>query len=63
MQGKRPNSLSSTAKNIILWVIVVLVLLVLFNSFVKRPGPDEVNYTVFKTLLQEKKIAKAKLQA
>jgi len=55
--------LSSTAKNIILWVIVVLVLLVLFNSFVKRPGPDEVNYTVFKTLLQEEKIAKAKLQA
>ena len=29
----------------------------------KRPGPDEVNYTVFKTLLQEEKIAKAKLQA
>lgn len=55
--------MSSTAKNIILWVIVVLVLLVLFNSFVKRPGPDEVNYTVFKTLLQEEKIAKAKLQA
>ena len=55
--------MSSTAKNIILWVIVVLVLLVLFNSFVKRPGPVEVNYTVFKTLLLEEKIAKAKLQA
>lgn len=55
--------MSSTAKNIILWVIVVLVLLVLFNSFVKRPGPDEINYTQFKTLLQEEKIDKAKLQA
>ena len=55
--------MSSTAKNIILWVIVVLVLLVLFNSFVKRPGPDEINYTQFKTLLQGEKIDKAKLQA
>lgn len=55
--------MSSTAKNIILWVIVVLVLLVLFNSFVKRPGPDEINYTQFKTLLQDEKIGKVKLQA
>ena len=55
--------MSSTAKNIVLWVIVVLVLLVLFNSFVKRPGPDEINYTQFKTLLAEKQIEKVKLQA
>ena len=54
--------MSSTAKNIILWVIVVLVLLVLFNSFVKRPGPDEINYTQFKTLLDNQEIQKAKLQ-
>ena len=54
--------MSSTAKNIILWVIVVLVLLVLFNSFVKRPGPDEINYTQFKTLLDTQEIRKAKLQ-
>ena len=54
--------MSSTAKNIILWVIVVLVLLVLFNNFVKRPGPDEVSYSAFKTLLDRQEIDKAKLQ-
>lgn len=54
--------MSSTAKNIILWVIVVLVLLLLFNSFVRRPGPDEINYTQFKTFLATEVIEKAKLQ-
>lgn len=54
--------MSSTAKNIILWVVVVLVLLFLFNNFVKRPGPDEVNYTAFKTLLDRNEISKVKFQ-
>lgn len=54
--------MSSTAKNIILWVVVVLILLFLFNNFVKRPGPDEVSYSAFKTLVNEQQIKKAKLQ-
>lgn len=54
--------MSSTAKNIILWIVVVLVLLFLFNNFVRQPGPAEINYTQFKGLLAEQKIDKAKLK-
>lgn len=54
--------MSSTAKNIILWVVVVLVLLFLFNSFVQRPGPDAINYTQFKTLVDSQEISKVKIQ-
>ncbi len=54
--------MSSTAKNIILWVVVVLVLLFLFNNFVRQPGPAEITYTQFKGLLERQEIDKAKLK-
>ena len=54
--------MSSTAKNIILWVVVVLVLLFLFNSLVQRPGPNAINYTQFRTLVDSQEISKVKIQ-
>lgn len=54
--------MSSTAKNIILWIVVVLVLLFLFNNFVRQPGPAEITYTQFKGFLERQEIDKAKLK-
>lgn len=41
------------AKNLLLWVIVALVLLTLFNNFVGKAEPDEISYSAFRTHVAE----------
>ena len=46
------------AKNLLLWVIVALVLLTLFNNFVGRAEPDELSYSAFRTEIAQDNITK-----
>ncbi len=47
------------AKNLLLWIIVALVLLTLFNNFVGRGEPEEISYTAFKAEVARDNVAKA----
>lgn len=49
------------AKNLILWVIIALVLLMLFNNFVRQTGPEEISYSAFNTLVEEGQVRVAKI--
>jgi len=53
--------LSTMAKNLILWVVVALVLLMLFNSFVRNHGPEEISYSEFTKLVETGDIGLAKV--
>ena len=39
--------MSAMAKNLILWLVIILVLLVVFNNFVGSPDADEISYSAF----------------
>ncbi|MDE0092987.1 MAG: ATP-dependent zinc metalloprotease FtsH [Gammaproteobacteria bacterium] len=49
------------AKNLILWVVVALVLLMLFNNFVRNHGPEEISYSEFTKLVETGDIGLAKV--
>lgn len=49
--------LSDMAKNILLWLVVALVLLMLFNNFVSTSEPDEISYTSFVIEVENEKLA------
>lgn len=49
------------AKNLILWVVVALVLLMLFNNFVRNHGPEEISYSEFTELVETGDIGLAKV--
>jgi len=53
--------LSTMAKNLILWVVVALVLLMLFNNFVRNHGPEEISYSEFTKLVETGDIGLAKV--
>ena len=53
--------MSAMAKNLILWVVVALVLLMLFNNFVRVHGPDEISYSEFTQLMESGDISLAKV--
>lgn len=46
------------AKNLLLWVIVALVLLTLFNNFVGRAEPEELSYSAFRTEIAQDNVAR-----
>lgn len=46
------------AKNLLLWVIVALVLLTLFNNFVGRAEPEELSYSAFRTEIEQDNVSK-----
>ena len=46
------------AKNLILWVVVALVLLTLFNNFVGPKEPDEISYTAFDAEIDRNNVAR-----
>ncbi len=53
--------MSTMAKNLILWVVVALVLLMLFNNFVRNHGPEEISYSEFTKLVETGDIGLAKV--
>lgn len=53
--------MSTMAKNLILWVVVALVLLMLFNNFVRNHGPEEISYSEFTELVETGDIGLAKV--
>lgn len=53
--------MSTMAKNLILWVVVALVLLMLFNNFVRNHGPEEISYSEFTELVESGDIGLAKV--
>ncbi len=54
--------MSPLVKNVVLWIIVAVVLLLLFNSFVKQPPPKEISYSAFNTLVEREEISKIQFQ-
>lgn len=53
--------MSTMAKNLIFWVVVALVLLMLFNNFVRNHGPEEISYSEFTELVETGDIGLAKV--
>ena len=48
--------LSDMAKNILLWLVVALVMLMLFNNFVVSSEPDEISYSAFIDEVEQQKL-------
>ncbi len=48
--------MSAMAKNLILWLVIILVLLVVFNNFVGSPDAGEISYSSFIDEVKEERV-------